>query len=63
MKAAEWLGLSHEESETLFYAHGVGINIEAITAKMAVICLRNFAETGEVDWRHAVIQVEDLETV
>ena len=53
--AARWLGLSDSEAADLFFAHYSGIPIEQITAKMAVVCLRAFAASGEVDWATAVM--------
>ena len=52
--AARWLGLSEREATDLFYAHWAEIPIDEVTAEMAVVCLRNFAETGKVDWAAAV---------
>ncbi len=53
-RAKMWLELDEHEAGELFYAHRAGIPIEEITTQMAVVCLRNFVATGEVDWAAAV---------
>ncbi len=51
-RAKKILGLNSEESVRLFGALGAQYDLEDITAKHAVAVLRDFAESGEIRWRH-----------
>ncbi|PZP62989.1 MAG: hypothetical protein DI604_28090 [Delftia acidovorans] len=51
-RAAKYLGLEYPEAEELFL--GGVYDLDEITPAQAAACLRHLAETGEVDWDHAM---------
>jgi hypothetical protein len=58
----EWLGLSEDDAEELFYpdryATDEVLDLGDVTTAQAVAVLRHLAETGEVDWSIASAQHE-----
>ena len=55
---AEWLGLTEDEADGLFFAVSASANLYEITPSQAVSVLRHLAETGEVDWERALHSTE-----
>lgn len=51
--ARDWLGITEDQADCLFYKSPKGVPFEMTTPAMAVKTLRHLAATGVVDWNEA----------
>lgn len=49
-RAKNILGLSENESTRLFGAYGCRVDLHSISVPLAVAVIRDFADTGEINW-------------
>lgn len=60
-RAQRWLVLNDETAGELFFGRGrpLSMLLSAITPAAAVLCLRELARTGKVNWAYAIKKTEE----